>query len=158
QVFERNPGAEKLYNLDRPGLGRVRIVLTDAQHEVLKRMKRVRGVRGELKESLRRDPVQVFDGIADDIDLPYGDRVIGIGEFPFAPMPHPGFGHSEMAKLWDGATASIDGSKTSSTDGNTPVDSASPQGDVPTSSVQNGSTSGTAENVAPNETELGAAT
>lgn len=102
QVFERNPGAEKLYTLDRPGLGRVRIVLTDAQHAVLKRMKRVRGIRGELKDRLRRDPVQVFDGIADDVDLPYGDRVIGIGEFPFAPMPHPQFGESEMGKLWDG--------------------------------------------------------
>lgn len=107
QVFERNPGAERLYTLDRPGLGRVRIVLTDAQHEVLKRMKRVRGVRGELKEELRRNPVQVFDGVADQVDLPYGDRVIGIGEFPFAPMPHAGFGASEMGKLWQ---EHIDGS------------------------------------------------
>ena len=48
QVFERNAGAEKLYNLDRPGLGRVRIVLTDEQHQVLQRMKRVRRVKGEL--------------------------------------------------------------------------------------------------------------
>lgn len=101
QVFERNPGAEKLYTLDRPGLGRVRIVLTEAQHEVLKRMKRVRGVRGELKDRLQRNPVQIFDGIAEDVDLPYGERVVGIGEFPFAPMPHSGFGNSEMAKLWE---------------------------------------------------------
>ena len=32
-VFERNAGAQGLYSLDRPGLGRVRIVLTDKQQE-----------------------------------------------------------------------------------------------------------------------------
>jgi SNF2 family DNA or RNA helicase len=100
QVFERNPGAEKLYSLDRPGLGRVRIVLTDAQQEVLRRMKRVRRVKGDLKESLRRDPVQVFDGIADQVDLPYGERVIGIGDFKFAPMPRPTDTEVMMARLW----------------------------------------------------------
>jgi hypothetical protein len=105
QVFERNPGAEKFYTLDRPGLARVRIVLTDEQHEVLRRMKRVRSVKGELKERLKRDPVQAFDGIADRIDLPYGERVIGIGEFEFAPVPRPRFGESDMAKLWQGETA-----------------------------------------------------
>ncbi len=107
QVFERNPGAEKLYSLDRPGLGRVRIVLTDEQHEVLRRMKRVRRVKGDLKARLMQDPVQVFDGIADQIELPYGERVIGIGEFPFAPTPHPNFAESTMAKLW--ATAADGG-------------------------------------------------
>ncbi len=105
QVFERNPGAEKFYTLDRPGLGRVRIVLTDGQHEVLQRMKRVRSVRGDLKERLKRDPVQAFDGVADEIDLPYGQRVIGIGEFEFSPTPRPQFGESDMAKLWQGETA-----------------------------------------------------
>ena len=70
QVFERNAGAEKLYSLDRPGLRRVRIVLTDDQHEVLRRMKRIRRVTGPLKERLKKDPVQAFDGIADHIELP----------------------------------------------------------------------------------------
>ena len=46
QVFERNPGAEQVYSLDRPGLGRVRIVLTDEQHEVLRRMKRCAESKG----------------------------------------------------------------------------------------------------------------
>ncbi len=105
QVFERNPGAEKFYTLDRPGLGKVRIVLTDEQHEVLQRMKKVRGVRGALKERLIRDPVQVFDGIADQVDLPYGERVIGIGEFEFVPTPRPQFGESDMARLWQGEAA-----------------------------------------------------
>jgi SNF2-related domain/Helicase conserved C-terminal domain len=100
QVFERNPGAEKLYSLDRPGLGRVRIVLTDEQQEVLRRMKRVRRVSGDLKERLKRDPVQVFDGIADQIDLPYGERVIGIGDFEFAPTPRPSDTEATMARLW----------------------------------------------------------
>jgi hypothetical protein len=100
QVFERNPGAEKFYTLDRPGLARVRIVLTDEQHEVLRRMKRVRSVKGDLKERLKRDPIQVFDGIADQVNLPYGDRVIGIGDFEFAPTPRPQFAESDMAKLW----------------------------------------------------------
>lgn len=109
QVFERNPGAEKLYSLDRPGLGRVRIVLTDEQQEVLRRMKRVRRVKGDLKESLKRDPVQVFDGIADQIDLPYGERVIGIGDFEFAPTPRPTDTEAAMARLWQGQADTKEG-------------------------------------------------
>jgi len=105
QVFERNAGAEKLYSLDRPGLGRVRIVLSDEQHQVLQRMKRVRRIKGDLKERLKRDPVQAFDGIADHIDLPYGDRVIGVGDFQFAPTPKPIDTESTMARLWQSETA-----------------------------------------------------
>ena len=109
QVFERNPGAEKLYSLDRPGQGRVRIVLTDEQQEVLRRMKRVRRVQGDLKESLKRDPIQLFDGIADQIDLPYSERVIGIGDFEFVPTPRPTDTESTMAGLWQGhASGSAD--------------------------------------------------
>jgi hypothetical protein len=110
QVFERNPGVEKCYSLDRPGLGRVRIVLTDQQHEVLRRMKRVRRIKGDLKDSLKRDPGQVFDGVAEDIDLPdgdlpYGDRVIGIGEFAFKPIPRANSQESGMGELWQAASA-----------------------------------------------------
>ena len=103
QVFERNAVAEKLYSIDRPGLGRVRIVLSDVQHEVLKRMKRVRRVKGDTKERLKHDPVQVFDGVADQIDLPYGERVIGIGDFRFASIPRRDSSDSEMANLWQNA-------------------------------------------------------
>lgn len=110
QVFERNPGAEKFYSLDRPGLGRVRIVLTDGQHEVLRRMKRVRRVTGETKERLKRDPVQAFDGVADSVDLPYSERVVGIGEFKFTPVPRPSQGGEGMGALWqEAASGSIDG-------------------------------------------------
>lgn len=101
-VFERNPGAESFYSLDRPGLGRVRVVLSNEQHEVLRRMKRVRRVTGETKERLKRDPVQVFDGVADHVDLPYSERVTGIGEFKFAPVPRPVTEESTMAGLWTG--------------------------------------------------------
>ena len=109
QVFERNPGAEKLYSLDRPGVCRVRFVLTDEQQEVLRRMKRVRRVKGDLKDSLKRDPVQVFDGIADQVDLPYGERVIGIGDFEFAPTPRSTDTESTMARLWQGEAGRADG-------------------------------------------------
>jgi hypothetical protein len=103
QVFERNDGAERLYSLDRPGLGRVRIVLTDEQHEVLRRMKRVRRISGAKKQSLISDPGQVFDGVAGNIDLPYGNRVTGIGDFQFAPVPRPELQESTMAGLWESA-------------------------------------------------------
>lgn len=108
QVFERNAGAEKLYSLDRPGLGRVRIVLTDEQYHVLQRMKRVRRIKGDLKEQLKRDPVQAFDGVADHVDLPYGERVIGVGDFPFAPTPKSTNTESTMAKLWENAAHGSD--------------------------------------------------
>ncbi len=99
-LFERNPGAEKLYSLDRPGLGKVRIVLTETQHEVLRRMKRVRRVTGDTKERLKRDPIQVFDGIADHVDLPYSERVTGIGQFKFVAVPRPALEEASMAGLW----------------------------------------------------------
>jgi SNF2 family DNA or RNA helicase len=60
-----------------------------------------------LKERLKRDPVQAFDGIADHIDLPYGDRVIGVGDFPFAPTPRPTNTESTMAKLWENEAARL---------------------------------------------------
>jgi SNF2 family DNA or RNA helicase len=99
QVFERNAGAERLYSLDRPGSGRVRILLTDQQREVLDRMKRVRRYKGAQNESLKRDPGQLFEGVIDHIELPYGDRVVGIGQFDAVPVPRSGT-DSEMAKLW----------------------------------------------------------
>jgi hypothetical protein len=102
QVFERNPGAEKLYSLDRPGLRKVRVVLDDRQQEILRRMKRVRRVKGNLAERLRQDPAQAFDGIAGDVELPYGDRVIGIGDFPFSTAPRPANLEASMAALWEG--------------------------------------------------------
>lgn len=99
-VFDRNDKAEGLYSLDRPGLGRVRIVLSDRQRAVLERMKRVRRVTGELKEQLKKDPAAVFDGIVGDVELHYSDRVTGIGEFDFAPIPKPATDITSMGSLW----------------------------------------------------------
>jgi superfamily II DNA or RNA helicase len=105
-VFERNSLAEGFYSLDQPGLGKLRIVLTEKQRQVLHRMKRVRRVTGENKERLMEDPLPIFDGLAGDVDLPYGDRVIGIGTFEFVPVP--------KATLEEGAMSSILGGISSS--------------------------------------------
>ncbi|MBA2682089.1 MAG: DEAD/DEAH box helicase [Ktedonobacteraceae bacterium] len=140
QVFERNAGAERLYSLDRPGLGRVRIVLNDDQHQVLQRMKRVRRVKGDLKERLKRDPVQAFDGIADHIDLPYGDRVIGVGEFPFAPTPRPTNTESTMARLWEKEAA-----QPANTIGDSERSLHAPGSEQQTGEPQNGHVDGSAE-------------
>jgi hypothetical protein len=63
-------------------------------------MKRVRRVTGEAKERLKRDPVQVFDGVADYVELPYSERVTGIGDFKFVPVPRPSMEEAAMAELW----------------------------------------------------------
>jgi hypothetical protein len=70
-VFERNNEAQGLYSIDAPGLHRVRVVLTDRQREVLRRMKRVRRLTGPQKASVQANPAQVFDGIIDSVELPY---------------------------------------------------------------------------------------
>src|SRR6202035_3645734 len=41
------------------------------------------------------------------IDLPYGDRVIGVGDFPFAPTPRPTNAESTIAKLWEKEAAQL---------------------------------------------------
>jgi superfamily II DNA or RNA helicase len=110
-VFDRNKQAEGFYSIDKPGLGRVRVVLPPKQRAVLERMKRVRKVTGETKQRLLADPLQPFDGIAGDVELPllYGDRVTGIGEFEFAPVPKPISEESGMSGLWNsGASATKD--------------------------------------------------
>jgi hypothetical protein len=99
-VFERNPEAQGLYSVDRPGLGRVRLVLSDTQREVLRRMKQVRKLAGSKKESVRQNPAQVFDGVLDSVELPYSDRVVGIGDFEFVPVPRSADDCGNMAGLW----------------------------------------------------------
>ncbi len=101
-VFQRNDVAHGFYSLDRPGMRKLRIVLTDKQQAVLERMKRVRRVFGALKESLISNPEQVFDGVTGDVELPYGDRVIGIGAFEFTPVPKQENADRGMSELWSG--------------------------------------------------------
>lgn len=87
EAFLRNRDAHGLYVLDGSDGRRVRVVLSERQTQVLERMKQVRRARGEAKERARRDPAQFFDGLMDAVTIEYGDRVIGIGELEFAPMP-----------------------------------------------------------------------
>jgi len=99
-VFDRNREAEGFYSLDRPGMSKLRIVLTDKQVRVLERMKRVRKVTGEAKEILKKDPSPIFDGILGDVELPYGDRVVGIGPYEYAPVPRENWEPGAMSSLW----------------------------------------------------------
>jgi hypothetical protein len=109
-VFQQSREAHDLYTVQRGGRERVRVVLTERQKAVLERMKRVQRVRGPLRETLERDPLQVFDGIAGDVELPesYGERVIGIGTFQYDPVPKAASDESSMADLWSAATSSED--------------------------------------------------
>jgi hypothetical protein len=81
-------------------MGKVRIVLTEKQKTVLGRMKRVQRVTGEVKERLQSDPGPIFDGIAGDVELPYSDRVIGIGEYEFVSVPKATSDEGAMSDLF----------------------------------------------------------
>jgi superfamily II DNA or RNA helicase len=99
-VFERNSDVEGFYSLDQPGMGKLRIVLTEKQRQVLERMKRVRRVTGEDKQKLKNDPRPVFDGVTGDVELPYGERVTGIGTFEFVPVPKANLEEGPMSALF----------------------------------------------------------
>jgi hypothetical protein len=99
-IFERKNDVEGFYSLDQPGMGKLRIVLTDKQRTVLERMKRVRRVTGDAKEKLKEDPSPIFDGVAGDVELPYGERVTGIGKFEFVPVPKANSEEGPMSALF----------------------------------------------------------
>jgi superfamily II DNA or RNA helicase len=99
-VFDRNRDAEGFYSLDQPGMGKLRIVLTEKQRQVLERMKRVRRVTGEDKQKLKDDPRPIFDGVTGDVELPYGERVTGIGTFEFVPLPKANIEEGAMSALF----------------------------------------------------------
>jgi len=98
-VFDRNSDAEGFYSLDQPGMEKLRIVLNEKQRQVLERMKRVRHITGENKQKLKDDPRPIFDGITGDVDLPYGERVTGIGTFEFVPIPKANLEEGPMSSL-----------------------------------------------------------
>ena len=98
-VFDRNSEVEGFYSLDQPGMGKLRIVLTEKQRNVLERMKRVRRVTGEAKQKLKDDPSPIFDGVTGDVDLPYGERVTGIGSYEFIPVPKVSIEEGPMSSL-----------------------------------------------------------
>jgi hypothetical protein len=107
-VFQQSREAHDLYTVQRAGKERVRVVLTDRQKAVLQRMKQVQRVKGPRREILERDPLQVFDGIAGDVELPdsYSDRVIGIGTFQYEAVPKLPTDESSLAELWGEASPS----------------------------------------------------
>src|SRR5262249_53097881 len=58
---------------------------------VLRRMQRVRHLGGAERTEVLRNPVSVFDGVADDVDIQlegFGPRVKGVGDFPFIVRPY----------------------------------------------------------------------
>jgi hypothetical protein len=99
-VFDRNNDVEGFYSLDQPGMGKLRIVLTEKQRNVLERMKRVQRVKGGAKQKLKDDPRPIFDGVTGDVELPYGERVTGIGEYEFVPIPKANFEEGPMSGLF----------------------------------------------------------
>ena len=84
-AFLASDDVEDVYAVDDGKGGRIRVVLDEPQREILKRMQRVRHLRGRDKVEVLRDPHSVFDGVAGEIDL--GPRVVGIGDFPFVSRP-----------------------------------------------------------------------
>lgn len=83
-TFMNRSSVPDVTNLQGPDGQRYRILFSEEQKEVLRRMQSVRKITGEEAGRLRSDPVQIFDGVADAIDLSdvqmeYGPRVIGIG-------------------------------------------------------------------------------
>jgi superfamily II DNA or RNA helicase len=146
-TFDRNDEVAGFYSVDRPNQGKIRVVLSDVQKEVLTRMKRVRRVSGPQGQSLRENPSQVFDGVLDAVELPYSDRVIGVGDFRFTPIPRTQNRESEMSKVLhqqpDLPGMSIEQSVTSVD--NAPEASRSDSGDFKGSSTSVPTPPGTAE-------------
>lgn len=68
----------------------VKIVFNEEQKEVLRRMQKVRKFGGKDRADVLRNPQKVFDGVAGAIDIGqkiFGERVKGIGDFPFISQP-----------------------------------------------------------------------
>ena len=66
---------------------RVHVLWSEPQKEVLRRMLQIRKIKGAQAEQVSQNPLPIFDGLADTIDLQnirreYGPRVIGIGPLP----------------------------------------------------------------------------
>ncbi|MGH9426368.1 MAG: DEAD/DEAH box helicase, partial [Terriglobia bacterium] len=69
----------------------MRVILDETQREVLRRMQRVRHLKGADQAEVLRDPHAVFDGVAEGIDIDpgmFGPRVKGVGDFPFVVQPY----------------------------------------------------------------------
>ncbi|MHB8501147.1 MAG: SNF2-related protein [Candidatus Acidiferrales bacterium] len=87
EAFMGADDIEEVYSMGDESGGRVRVVLDEPQREVLKRMQRVRHVGGAEKSEILRDPASVFDGVAGSVNIEFGPRVQGVGDFPFVARP-----------------------------------------------------------------------
>ena len=88
EAFMAADDIEEVYSMDDESGGRVRVVLDEPQREVLKRMQRVRHLGGAEKSEVLRDPTSVFDGVAGSVNIAFGPRVQGVGDFPFVARPY----------------------------------------------------------------------
>src|SRR5262245_4591031 len=91
EAFLTLDDVDPCYTCSLSGGDRVRVVLTEVQREVLKRMQRVRHLGGAERAEVLRNPIAVFDGVAEAIDIDlrqFGPRVRGIGDFPFVARPY----------------------------------------------------------------------
>lgn len=91
QAFFALDDIDAVYAVDSLEGGRVRVVLDETQREVLRRMQRVRHLKGADQAEVLRDPHAIFDGVAESIDIDqelFGPRVKGIGDFPFVVQPY----------------------------------------------------------------------
>lgn len=87
EAFLASDDIEQVYSMDDHNGGRVRVVLDEDQREALRRMQRVRHLGGSRKASVLRDPASVFDGVVGSVDIGFGPRVQGVGDFPFVAHP-----------------------------------------------------------------------
>jgi hypothetical protein len=108
-AFERNASVEPIYSVPGADGKRLRIVLTERQQEVLQRMKAVRKVEEPRKGQLKSDPGQVFEGVSDLVEWSYSDRVVGVGDFKFAPVPRPAGNDYGMSGLWESTESNLPG-------------------------------------------------
>jgi superfamily II DNA or RNA helicase len=90
-AFFGSDDIEPVYTVIEEGGQRLRVVLQERHKEILRRMQRVRHLGGVSKAEVLRDPTAVFDGVADDVEIDlrlFGNRVYGIGSFPFVAQPY----------------------------------------------------------------------
>jgi len=91
EAFLAVDDVDSCYTCPVGGGERVRVVLTDEQRQVFKRMQRVRHVGRTERTEILRNPVAVFDGISGAVEIntaDFGPRVFGIGDFPFVARPY----------------------------------------------------------------------
>lgn len=66
----------------------IKILFNEAQKDALRRMQKIRNVAGRERADVLRNPQKVFEGVAGEVDLSaFGQRVKGIGDFPFITQP-----------------------------------------------------------------------